>query len=414
MRSPINWATTDAKNMKNYLNGFKCIGCGKLFPSSYENYICDECFENIDALYDYKEISKVFSVQYLRANPQRDIWRYKPLFPFEDIKYIPPVDMSLTPLYRSNVLEKETGLKEVYLKDDTRLPTASFKDRASSVVMSVAREKNVRVVAAASTGNAGCSWACMGAACGIKVIIYVPKSAPRAKIAQLKVYGADIKLVNGTYDNAFDLCVGDCRRNGYFNRCTGYNPYTREGKKSVSFELWEQLGYIAPGTVFVPVGDGNIISGVWKGFSDLKELNLIDKFPELIAVQSENSDAVTRTIEKVKDLSEKIELEVVKSTTRADSISVDKPRDGLAAVKAVIETDGKAVRVSDKEIIENIFYIASSSGVFTEPAGATSVAGLRKMASREEVENLRSPVVCLLTGNGLKDVEAVLKEEIRD
>ncbi len=396
--------------MKNYLIGFKCIGCGKLFPSSYENYICDECFENIDALYDYKEISKVFSVQYLRANPQRDIWRYKPLFPFEDIKYIPPVDMSLTPLYRSSKLQKDTGLSGVYLKDDTRLPTASFKDRASSVVMAVAREKKVRVAAAASTGNAGCSWACMGAVGGIKVIIYVPESAPKAKIAQLKVYGADIRMVHGTYDNAYDLCVSDSHTEGYFNRCTGYNPYTREGKKSVSFEIWEQLGYNVPGAVFVPVGDGNIISGVWKGFRDLKELNLIDKLPELIAVQSENSDAVARTIEKVRKSPENLKLETVKATTIADSISVDKPKDGLAAIRAVVETKGKAVRVSDKEIIENIFYIASSSGVFTEPAGATSVAGLRKLSLQDKV---REPVVCLLTGNGLKDVEAVLKEEIK-
>ncbi len=277
-------------------------------------------------------------------------------------------------------------------------------------MMAVAREKKVRVAAAASTGNAGCSWACMGAVGGIKVIIYVPESAPKAKIAQLKVYGADIRMVHGTYDNAYDLCVSDSHTEGYFNRCTGYNPYTREGKKSVSFEIWEQLGYNAPGAVFVPVGDGNIISGVWKGFRDLKELNLIDKLPELIAVQSENSDAVARTIEKVRKSPENLKLETVKATTIADSISVDKPKDGLAAIRAVIETKGKAVRVSDKEIIENIFYIASSSGVFTEPAGATSVAGLRKLSLQDKV---REPVVCLLTGNGLKDVEVVLKEEIK-
>jgi threonine synthase len=151
--------------------------------------------------------------------------------------------------------------------------------------------------------------------------------------------------------------------------------------------------------------------GVWKVFRDLKELNLIDKLPQLIAVQSENSDAVVRTIEKIKNPREihgEIEVETVSATTRADSISVDRPRDGLAAVKAVIETLGQAVRVSDKEIIESIYYIATSSGIFTEPAGAASVAGLRKMMQQEKLKNLKRPIVCLLTGNGLKDVDAVL------
>ena len=368
--------------MTNYLRGFTCIQCGKRFPSLYEDYICDECLNNLDALYNYKKISQVFTVQLLRDNSRNDVWRYKPLFPFENIESVPPLDMSITPLYKSKKMEEDIGLDGIYLKDDTRLPSGSFKDRASSVVMAAVREKGVQVVSCASTGNAGCSWACMGAACGIRVIIYVPKTAPRAKIAQLKVYGAEIRIIDGTYDEAFDLCVNESCMNNYFNRCTGYNPYTREGKKSVSFEIWEQLGYKAPGSVFVPVGDGNIISGVWKGFRDLKELNLIDKLPQLIAVQSEESDAVVRTIEKIKNPGETpgdIEVETVSATTRADSISVDRPRDGLAAVKAILETSGQAVRVSDEEIIESIYYIATSSGIFTEPAGAASVAGLRKL-----------------------------------
>ena len=398
--------------MTNYLRGFTCIKCGKLFPPVYEDYICDECLNNLDAFYDYKKISKVFTVQLLRDNSRNDVWRYKPLFPFESIESVPPLDMSITPLYKSKKMEEDIGLDGIYLKDDTRLPSGSFKDRASSVVMAAAREKGVQVVSCASTGNAGCSWACMGAACGIKVIIYVPKTAPRAKIAQLKVYGAEIRIIDGTYDEAFDLCVSESLTNNYFNRCTGYNPYTREGKKSVSFEVWEQLGYRAPGSVFVPVGDGNIMSGVYKGFRDLKELNLIDEFPQLVAVQSEKSDAVVRTVEKIKNPGEipgDIEVETVSASTRADSISVDRPRDGFAAVKAVVETLGKVVRVSDEEIIDSIYNIACLAGIFTEPAGAASVAGLRKLVAQEKLKNLRRPIVCLLTGNGLKDVDAVLE-----
>jgi threonine synthase len=322
--------------------------------------------------------------------------------------------MAMTPLYKNAKLEKGTGLDGIYLKDDTRLPSGSFKDRAGSVVMAVAREKGARIVACASTGNAGSSWACMGAACNMKVIIYVPKTAPKAKIAQLKVYGAETRIVDGNYDKAYDLCELECRTNNYFNRSTGYNPYTREGKKSVSFEIWEQLGYQAPGSVFVPVGDGNIISGVWKGFRDLKALNLIQTLPQLIAVQSEKSDAVVRTMEKIKGLGTvpaNLEIETVTASTRADSISVDRPRDGLAAVKAVFETSGKTVRVSDEEIIETIYYIASSSGIFAEPAGAASVAGLRKLSALGKLKDLKLPIVCLLTGSGLKDADAVLNPQ---
>ncbi|MFC2061875.1 threonine synthase [Elusimicrobiota bacterium] len=400
--------------MTNYLTGFKCIKCGKEFSAGYNNYICDQCFQNLDAVYDYQEMGKTFNVESLKNNPKKDCWRYEPLFPFENIESVPTVDMTVTPLYKSMHLEKQTGLKEVYLKDDSRLPSASFKDRASSVVMAVAREKNVDVVCCASTGNAGCSWACMGAASGIEVIIYLPETAPRAKIAQIKVYGAVTRKVKGTYDDAYDLCVNDSLTNGYFNRCTGYNPFTREGKKSVSFEIWEQLGYKSPGSVFVPVGDGNIISGVWKGFRDLKELGLIDSMPQLIGVQSSGSDAVAKTVEKVESQKishENIEVEVVSASTVADSISVDKPRDGIAAVRAIIETNGKAIRVADNDIINEIHYIASSMGIFSEPAGSTSVAGLKKLARDGKMDDIREPAVCLITGNGLKDIDAVLGDD---
>jgi len=397
----------------NYLTGFKCLGCGKEFGCEYDNYICVRCGENLDAVYDYKAIGKVFSADAI-SSLKKDIWRYKPFFPFDNLGSVPPLDLNMSPLYRNKILEEETGAGRVYLKDDTRMPSASFKDRASSVVMAVAREKGVETVSCASTGNAGCSWACMGAACGMDVVIFVPKTAPKAKIVQLGVYGAKVIKVDGSYDNAFDLCVEESKKYGYFNRCTGYNPFTREGKKSVSFEIWEQLEYRVPGTVLVPVGDGNILSGVWKGFRDLFAVGLIEEIPVLVAVQSEKSDAVAKTVEKVRqfaEVPEKIKIEEVAATTIADSISVSRPRDGVAAVKAIIDTEGEVVRVADCEIIEAVKFTAASSGIFAEPAGAASVAGLLKMKKEGKIKYLKSPIVCLLTGNGLKDVDAVLKNE---
>jgi len=397
--------------MANYLTGFRCIKCSGQFNADYSGYLCDSCGSNLDAVYDYEGISSEISIAALKADTRRDVWRYSPFFPLNGLDHIPPLDMSLTPLYRCTSIERDAGLDEVYLKDDTRFPSGSFKDRASSVVMAVAREKGIDSVACASTGNAGCSWACMGAACGINVRIYLPQTAPMAKIAQLKVYGANIRIIDGTYDDAYDCCVDDCESSGLFNRCTGYNPYTREGKKSVSFEIWEQLGYRAPGSVFVPVGDGNILSGVWKGFSDLKACGLIGEIPRIFSVQSEKSDAVSRTFEKMvaEGIDNVDDVVTVTSNTRADSIAVDKPRDGLAAAKAVLETGGAVVRVSDSSIVRNIFYIAAATGIFSEPAGAASVAGLREAAAGSQNGNIKSPVVCLITGTGLKDIDAVLE-----
>jgi threonine synthase len=394
--------------MTNYLTGFKCINCLKVFPEDYEGYICDKCHNNLDAVYDYKSMADEFSINKLKEYIYNDVWRYKPLFPFFDIHSVVQLSLPVTPLYRFNMPETDI---EVFLKDDTRQPSASFKDRASAVIAAVASEKSKTIIACASTGNAGASMACIAAASGLKAIVYVPKRAPEAKIAQMKVYGADVCLVDGKYDDAYDLCVEDSIKNNYFNRCTGYNPYTREGKKSVSFEIWEQLGYKAPGTVIVPVGDGNIISGVYKGFKDLKELGLIGEIPQLIGVQSEKSSAIVKTLEKLNGLDnipETIKIETVQASTVADSISVDRPRDGLAAVKAIFESSGFAIQVSDDEIIESIYAISAATGVFPEPAGAASIAGLKKMISTGSIENIRRPVVCLVTGSGLKDVGAVL------
>ncbi len=392
--------------MSGYLKGFECLVCREFCPADYEGYLCPACGGNLDAVYDYDEIKKELSVGILKSNANRNMWRYKPLFPIETLSSVPPLEMTMSPLYRYVGLEKDTGLSKVYIKDDTRMPSGSFKDRASSVVMAVAREKKVTTVSCASTGNAGSSWACMGAACGMEVVIFVPASAPRAKIAQLRVYGARIELVDGNYDLAYDLSIADSKKTGSFNRCTGYNPYTREGKKSVSYEIWEDLGYKAPGSVFVPAGDGNIISGVWKGFRDLLALGLIEKMPVLFASQSKRSDAITRMIESAEGDLEKLKVSSVSATTIADSISVDTPRDGYAAARAVIETGGQGVRVADEKIIESIWEIASRIGVFAEPAAATSVAALKE-AVKSGIE-IPTPAVCLITGNGLKDVDAVL------
>lgn len=382
--------------------GLRCIACGLEVGARGMQYVCGKCGGNLDVVYDYDAIGKKLSREALAKNTDYSVWRYWDLLPLEDTSHIMPLQIGWTPLYRAERLQERLGLKSLFLKDDGRNPSASFKDRASSVAVCKALELQFSVIAGASTGNAASSTACLCASLGISPTIFVPKAAPRAKVAQLLVFGARVFAVEGSYDDAFDLCTEACNEYGWYNRNTGYNPYTREGKKTVSYEICEQRGWEVPATVFVPVGDGNIITGVWKGFRDLFAVGLIDRLPRLVAVQSALSSAVVDAV-----LGDGT-IRPVHASTIADSISVDLPRDGLAAVKAVRESGGTGVLVSDKEILDAILTIARGAGIFAEPAGATSFAGLEKLRGEGKVGD-EETVVCLVTGNGLKDVQSATK-----
>jgi len=384
------------------VKGLKCISCGREYEVEGMQYICEECGGNLEVIYNYKEIASRLTRESLAKDTDYSVWRYWDLLPLSDRSNIMPLQIGWTPLYRTERLEKKLGLKSLYLKDDGRNPSGSFKDRASSVAICKALELGFDVIAGASTGNAASSTACLGASLGISPTIFVPAAAPEAKVAQLLVFGATVYAVQGTYDEAFDLCTEICAEYGWFNRNTGYNPYTREGKKTVSFEICEQLGWEVPDTVLVPVGDGNIISGVWKGFKDLKVVGLIDRLPRLVAVQSDKSSAV------VDALLGDGKVRPIEATTVADSISVDLPRDGEAAVKAVKESNGTGILVSDEKILQSILTIARGAGIFGEPAGVTAYAGLEKMREEATIGDDET-VVCLVTGNGLKDVKSAIK-----
>jgi threonine synthase len=298
-------------------------------------------------------------------------------------------------------------LKQLWIKDDGRNPTASYKDRASAVVVARAGEVKAEVIVTASTGNAGAALAGMAAACGRKAIIFAPKTAPQAKIAQLLVFGAQVILVDGNYDQAFDLSVMASQEFGWYCRNTGYNPFTAEGKKTAAFEIWEQIllsneKITEKLCVFVSVGDGNIISGIHKGFKDLKELGLIDSVPRIFGIQSEGSSAIANAFEEKTE-----EIKPVHATTLADSISVDLPRDGLRALRAATQTGGAFIKVNDQEILNAIGKLGKA-GIFSEPAGATAYAGVLK-ASATDIIKADDPLVCMITGSGLKDVKAAMQ-----
>lgn len=383
-----------------HASGLSCVRCGRTAPIEPGVYVCASCGGNHLVDYDLDAVRRVWRRDDLDHDGERTIWRYAPLLPVSGKLEGPPVGW--TPLVPAPALAEALGIREILIKDDGRNPSASFKDRASAVALQHARENGHRLVTGASTGNAASATAVLAAAIRMPTRIFVPRTAPRAKIAQLLTFGAEVLAVDGTYDQAFDLCLEATRRYGWYNRNTGFNPYTREGKKTVSFEICEQREWSVPDLVVVPVGDGNIISGVWKGFREFERLGFTDRSPKLLAVQAEGSAAVVHA------LSGDGVIRPVSGETIADSISVGLPRDGEAAVRAVRESGGFGVTVTDDAILAAIGEVARGAGVFGEPAAAAAWAGLAEAVRRRLVDPAWT-VVVLNTGNGLKDIASAMK-----
>ena len=318
-------------------------------------------------------------------------------YPSEDENEYP---IGITPLMAPRRLQKETGMKNLFFKLDSQLISGSFKDRASYEVALQAKALGEKKIALASTGNAGAAMSAVGAAMDLDIILFVPSTAPINKLMQSVLYGAKVIPVKGTYDDAFKLSIEYTKLHGGINRNTAYNPMTIEGKKSISIELFEQLGRKAPDAVYVPVGDGCIIAGVAKGFSDLLEAGLIEKMPRMICCQSEKSAAISNSVEKG-DYSE------FDATTRADSISVGLPANGRMAGEYVKASKGWCVRVSDEDILSSQIDLTSKAGVLAEPAAACAWAAFKKDKERLKKEVGEDALaVVLLTGSGFKDMKA--------
>lgn len=391
----------------NYISHATCMICNKIFEKGAFEYICpDHGNEGIlDINYDYDAIKKVFTKQTLANDRDLSIWRYKPLLPVDEVSQVPNLPVGNTPLLALDALADDFGIKKMYLKDDGRLPTASFKDRASAIAVVKAREARAHVVTTASTGNAAAALAGLCASMGQENVIFVPASAPQAKIAQLLMFGSKVVLVDGTYDDAFELCLKAANEYGWYNRNTGYNPYMSEGKKTCSFEICEQLSWNAPDVMFVSVGDGCIIGGIHKGLKDLYQMGWIEKMPRLIGVQAEGSSYMFQAWKNNEDV---VTKPSTGADTIADSISAGLPRDRIKALDAVNSTKGAFIVVSDEEILSAIPDLAGKTGVFAEPAGAATWAGVKKAAEQGMLSS-HETVVAINTGSGLKDIGAAMK-----
>ena len=387
---------------------FECSDCGRKFQPNQVTYTCPVCSGNLDSHFSWEENPGEVDQHSILGSRESSLWRYAPLLAVPDpgFQASPLHRVGFTPVYQPENLRQKLGLKSLYIKDESPNPSASFKDRASAIVISRAIEAGIDTTIAASTGNAGAAMACMAASVGKRAIILAPKSAPPAKIAQLLTFGAEVILVDGSYDDAFDLSIEASNEFGWYNRNTGYNPYTVEGKKTAGLEIWEQVLRFLPDeqdfNVFIPVGDGNILSGVAKGFHDLLALGWIEKLPRIIGVQAEGSAAISNAFFAKSD-----KIEAVHAQTLADSISVDLPRDGLRALKRVRQSDGFYLTVSDQEILKAIPQLGSV-GLFVEPAAATAYAGLVKAIENGQIDPA-TPALVLSTGSGLKDVKAAMQ-----
>jgi len=381
---------------------YRCTDCGRTYARDEVRYLCPECGKGyhpgipllgvLEVIFDYEAIRRAFD----RTQPD---WN---LFCPVETEFHPPLPVGNTPLGRVDRLGAELGLPSLWVKNDGLNPSGSLKDRASFLVVAEARRLGMDLIVAASTGNAASALAAVCASAGLKALIFVPEKAPKAKLVQMVLYGATVVPIQGTYDDAFALSLDYTAQRGGLNRNTAYHPLTIEGKKTAGLEIWAQLGFQVPEAILVSVGDGVILGGVHKAFVDLQRAGLIDHLPRLIGVQAESSDSIHRYVQTGQY------SDAANPTTRADSISVTCPSNAHGACRAIQESRGLTLTVTDDEILEAQAILANRTGIFTEPAGATALAGLIKLQAGAERLPGTGPVVILATGHGLKDVEAPL------
>ena len=330
------------------------------------------------------------------------MWRYLECLPVEGIGRRPRLRVGWSPLYEAEGLARKLGLSRLFIKDDGVNPTASLKDRASAMAVVKAEEAGAEVIACSSTGNAASSLAGNAAAAGFPTYIFVPSRAPKGKVSQLMIFGAHVISVDSSYEDTFQLSQQAIERYGWYNRNAAINPFLMEGKKTVALEIAEQLGWHMPDFVALSVGDGCTIAGVWKGLKDLHAAGLIDRLPRLLSVQAEGCCPLNRAIAENKP------WKPMEENTLADSIAVGVPRNADKALRAIRESHGVVVNVSDQEILDAAKLLGRTCGVFGEPAGVAGTAGVKKAVETGLIPAGAS-VVSIVTGNGLKDTPNAIR-----
>ena len=386
---------------------FRCVECGEEFPEDPNRLVCSHCAGKQKSGGTIRGVLEVVlkvlpsAWPHFRASDREFLSAFLPI---NDDDAIPPLPVGDTPLLEAPRLRDELEMPNLFLKDDTRNPSGSTKDRASLLVVAKATEYGCDTVATASTGNAASALAAVAASAGLRAVVLVPAAAPAAKLAQMQSYGAVVIPVDGNYDQAFDLCTSACNEFGWYNRSTALNPFTIEGKKTAALEIAAAMVPESPDAILVPTGDGVILAGLGKGFRDLERAGLIERRPRLIAVQPEGTSAIASAVRSGAD----------EATARpgaasvADSLTVEMPRNAIGCLTEIRGSGGGGIIVSDDAISAAISRLARSTGVFAEPAAAAALAGLEAALSEGLVDR-DERVVLMITGTGLKDVDAATR-----
>lgn len=397
----------------NFIKGYRCTLCNKYFAPDEVDLTCPECGEKgiLDIEYDYDKLKSVLTLDYFKNNKDYSMWRYAPIMGIENEHIHEMLRIGWTPLNKSYNLAKELGLKELYIKDDGLNPSGSSKDRASGVAVLKAIEAKAKVIACSSTGNAASSCACHAAHMGLPAVIFVPKRAPIGKLTQISLYGATLVIVDGDYKAAFNLSKEAINKYHWYNRNAAINPFMIEGKKTVSLEIAEQLNFKPTDWVVVSVGDGCTVGGVYKGFYELEKLGLINKVPKILGVQSKGCEPFVIASKNHEALKE------AEENTIADSIAVGIPRNPNKALRAIENSKGAWISVSDEHILEAMSLLGRKEGIFAEPAASASLAGLIE-AVKEGIIDKSESVTIIVTGNGLKDPnnaqKAIVKPDLME
>lgn len=390
------------------VQGLVCPKCGWK-ASAADVRMCPECGVVLEVIIETGYLTRSHLLE-IRKRTDATIWRWFEFLPIKDRSSVVSLGEGYTPLVRSKRLGDELGITRLYLKNDTLLPTGSLKDRSNSVGLSRAKARGVKVASAISTGNAAASVAAYAAAAGIESVVLVPEGTSSAKILQAHAYGARVVVVKGDFEDAVGLYSKAVQMFGWYD-CLSTNPYRNEGKKSYAYEVFDQLDEHVPNWIIHPTAGGTGLYAMWKGYNELVKLGWAHRLPRLVAAQSRAAASIVAAFEKgLADIEP-----VSAKPTVAESIQVGNPSAlGWRALEAVRGSKGTAVALSDEEILDAQSLMARLTGIFAEPAGATSVAAARKLREREIVTR-DEIVVCNITGHGLKQPSAVRvsEEELR-
>lgn len=378
----------------------KCKECGEEYELK-ASHVCEFCFGPLEVTYDYNALRRTVTRETIQAGPN-SIWRYRPFLPVATDN---PIDVGtgMTPLVRSNRLARRLGLKKLYIKNDAvNMPTMSFKDRVVSVALTRARELGFTTVSCASTGNLANSTAAIAAHAGLDCCVFIPADLEAGKILGTLIYNPTLMAVQGNYDQVNRLCSEVANTHGWGFVNINLRPYYSEGSKTLGYEVAEQLGWELPDHIVAPLASGSLFTKIYKGFREFVDVGLVaDKDVRFSGAQAEGCSPIAQAYQEERDF-----IKPVKPQTIAKSLAIGNPADGVYAIDIARKTNGSIQSVNDAEIIDGIKLLAETEGIFTETAGGTTIAVLKKLVEAGKIDPDETTVV-YITGNGLKTQEAV-------